>query len=54
MIADILVTGENQDDVHLAIERKTVEDLRSSLRDGRFAEWSYDTTLRQLQLRLHH
>jgi hypothetical protein len=34
----ILVTGENQDDVHLAIERKTVEDLRSSLRDGRFAE----------------
>lgn len=38
MIADILVTGENQDDVHLAIERKTVEDLRSSLRDGRFAE----------------
>jgi ERCC4-type nuclease len=38
VIADILVTEIDESVVTLAIERKTVNDLRSSLRDGRFAE----------------
>jgi ERCC4-type nuclease len=38
VVADILVTEVDENDVNLAIERKTVSDLRASLRDGRFAE----------------
>jgi ERCC4-type nuclease len=37
VVADILVTEVDENDVNLAIERKTVSDLRASLRDGRFA-----------------
>jgi ERCC4-type nuclease len=39
-IGDVIVTGKNNEDI-LIIERKTIVDLLSSIKDGRYEEQSY-------------
>ena len=39
-IGDVIITGNNNEDI-LIIERKTIVDLLSSIKDGRYEEQSY-------------